>query len=130
MPVDYDAEFDKLVGEYNGWLSSLRDPKIHIRNLWNGFLRGIASPLEFGYSRDFSRIHSNPLDSSQLSPWQRDAIALASDWQRVDNTLDKIIGDQSTSEVSVLDAKARKSFVHQIYEGYRQAYVKDKAHNF
>ena len=125
--IDYFQEFDELVMDYNKWLISLENPKVQKRNNYRSFLRGICSVLDiFGISFNTQTFEYNrPLYyKKDLSPKQKDAIALASDWQRVNITLDKIISENlPIRNISANDAKIGKVFVQERYNYFRNVYV-------
>ena len=122
----YAKEFDETVSQYNEWLASLENPKIQRQNKWRAFVQGMGSVLDiFGTSPIRQTRYSHPLYSRQeLTPAQKEAIALASDWQRVGTTLDNVIsGNSSNGDISVEDATQGKQLVQQIYEHFRNVYV-------
>ena len=82
------------------------------------YIFGSFSDLRtFGYNHPLYSRHD-------LTPEQKDAIAIASDFQRVGNTLDKVIsGDFGNGAFSVEDAKARKQLVQSMYNHFRDVYV-------
>ena len=119
-------EFDETVRSYNEWLASLGNSRVQRHNGRHAFFQGMASVLELDIFRasstdQFKRRH--PLYSRKdLTPSQKDAAALASDWQRVDRTLDEILsGDRPNSDLSVEDAARGKQLVRQMYEHFREA---------
>ncbi len=119
--VDYAQEFDESVAKYNEWLTSLENPEVQRKNHWRAFLEGMGSILDiFGNSFGPKTFYSR----DDLTPEQKDAIGLASDWQRVDRTLDRILsGDSSNGNISVKDAKAGKKLVQQMYGHFKNIYV-------
>ncbi len=129
----YAKEFDEGASKYNEWLAkcgewptSLEDQKVQRSNKLHSFLRGMGSVLDiFGVSLYSNFRYCHPLYSrGDLSPTQRDAIALASDWQRVDRALDKIIsGDSSERDFSVEEARVGKRLVREMYEHLRNVYI-------
>lgn len=125
--IEHAQEFDKSVSEYNEWLASLENPKVQKKNNWRAFFRGMGSILDiFGNSFSTQTFAYGHLlySRADLSPEQKDAIALASDWQRVDRSLDKILlSESSNDDISVEDAKAGKPLVQQMYGHFRNVYV-------
>ena len=125
--VDYVQEFDKLVMKYNERLASLENPKVQKRNKWRAFFNGMGSVLEiFGNPFDTKTFeYSHQLYSKDnLTPEQKDAIELASVWQKVDKKLDNIIsGNLSNENISVENAKAGKLLVQQKYNHFMDVYV-------
>ena len=124
--ADYVQEFDDSVKGYNHWLESLENPKAQRRNKVHVLLTGMGSALDlFGNSSNNSNIH--PLYSrDDLTSQQKDAIALASDWQRVDRSLDKLLSNNSSDgQISVEDAKAGKAMALRMYGHFRNIYVSD-----
>ena len=123
----YAEEFDESVGKYNEWLASLLNPKVQRRNWWGALFRGVDSvSYIFGSFSDLRTFgYNHPLYSRHdLTPEQKDVIAIASDLQRFDNNLDRIIsGDLSNGAFSVEDAKARKQLVQSMYNHFRDVYV-------
>jgi hypothetical protein len=130
--ADYTKEFDETVREYNEWLSSL-EPEAQKINYRRAFLRGMDSIFGgmgsfFGSScreKTSESEYEHPLYSREdLSPEQKDAIALASDFQRADMSLDKIIaGEPSEENIPAKDAQAIKPFFKEMYAHYRNVYV-------
>lgn len=124
----YVTEFDEAVIQYNQGLASLEDPKVQRRNRWRAFFRGMGYVLDiFSISSIIQLGYSPPLYSrNDLTSAQKDAIALASDWQRVERTLDKVLsGDSSPGNISVEGATQGKQLVQQMYEHFRNVYVAD-----
>lgn len=125
--VDYAQEFDESVSEYNKWLTTLENPKVQKRNRWLAFFRGMGSVLDiFGNSSSNQTFQYNhPFYSrDNLTPEQKDAIALASDWQKVNKDLDNIISsNQSNEDISIEDAKTGKILVQQMHDHFRDVYV-------
>jgi hypothetical protein len=151
---DYAIEFDETVKSYNQWLASKEKPEDNEakrKQRRKAFLRGMSSVRDFygmGFSLnpDSKRINLvlgvmdeindsiHPLyDRADLAPEQMDAIALASDWQRVGNSLEKVIAGEITDfEISKDDAKKIKPQIEMMYDHYRKVYVSyaKKANNF
>ena len=129
-PIDYSIEFDESVIKYNEWLVSLESPKVQKQNKYWAFLRGMGSILDifkdpFNIQTQEYLLSSYPM--SDLSAVQKDVIALASDWKRVDMNLDRIIsGESSDNEISVGDARDGKKFVQHMYDHYKNVYVSSK----
>ncbi|MBR9700938.1 hypothetical protein GOV11_03675 [Candidatus Woesearchaeota archaeon] len=125
--ADYAQEFDESVAKYNEWLASLENPKAQKRNAMSAFFIGLGAVLDiFGNSSGTQTFrHNGPAYSrTDLSSGQKNAIALASDWQRVDLTLDKILlGVSSNEHISIEDAEAWKPVVQQMYNHLRDFYV-------
>jgi len=124
--VIYAKEFDEFVSQYNEWLVSLGNPKVQRQNRWHAFFRGMGSVLDlFGTSSLSLSEYSHPLyPRGDLTSEQKDAIALASDWQRVDRALDTILsGDSSNGDISVKDATQGRHLVRDMYEHFRNVYV-------
>lgn len=127
--IDYAKKFDEFVSEYDKWLASLENPKVLRRNRWSrwsAFFIGVGSLLDISGALSFNRLgYSHPLYFREdLTPEQKDAIVLASDWQKVDRTLDNIIsGNSSNGKISVEEATAGKYLVKQMYEHFRNVYV-------
>ncbi|MFH1589854.1 MAG: hypothetical protein ABIB43_04775 [archaeon] len=124
--VNHGQEFDESVAKYNEWLASSEDSKVQRRNNWKDFLKGMGSVLDiFGNYFSKKNMNGHPLYSRvDLTAEQKDSIGLASDWQRVDRNLDKIIlGDSSNGDISVEDAKAGKQLIQQMYDNYKNVYI-------
>lgn len=123
----YAKEFDEYVTKYNEWLASLEDQKVQRHSKLRSFLRGMGSVLDiFGVSSLNSNFRYVPplYSGGDLSSTQREVVALASDWQRVDRTLDKIIsGDSSEGDFSVEEEGVGKHLVREMYEDLRNVYI-------
>ena len=122
--VDYGIKFDEMVSKYNDWLESLDESNslFSKRNGSNNVDRlfGIHNPSQINLS---GSIYST-FSCTNYSSIQKDAIALASDWQRVNVTLDQIIsGEKIDEKISVKDAIAGKKFVQDMYDHYKSVYV-------
>lgn len=96
-------EFNRLVEQYNNWLVSASRPtrRFSLRTNYH-------HPI---YSR------------TDLIPEQKDAIALASDWNRVGKHLESIISE-NTPEVnlSVQEARVGKIMVKRMYNHFKSIY--------
>ena len=128
---DYAREFDESVVKYNEWLDSLEDLKVQRKNNWRAFFRGMAMSLDiFGglFKNDYLS-HNHPLYScDDLSSKQKDAIALASYFQRVGKSLDEIIlGKSRDNKISAEEAKSGKLFTQKIYNSFRDVYISHAA---
>ncbi len=146
--TDYASEFDRLVDALNTKMyeidQKLANPSTTKRKIdWKSFWDGFGSVLDLAGNYFNSRISPKPISpnpispndsvssffissytSTNLSPVQQDAVALASDWKRVDKTLDQIISDGGLSgEMSVDEAKKGKKLVQQMYDHYRVVYI-------
>ncbi len=103
-------EFDGLVRSYNEWLAS-RDKKPRTIVSWVAGLllkqKGYYNPL---YCRE------------DLTPEQKDAIALASDWQRVNDNLEKILREEERIQVG-------KGIIDEMYNSFKQIYIINSKNN-
>ena len=122
-----ELEFDKLVSEYNVWLASLENPQVQKKRYWKSIFRGAYSIVNiFNNSNSDNFKHSNPLYSRKdLSSKQKDIVAIASDWQRVNHDLDEIILGKSSKYITMSneEAKPAKELVEKIYSNLRNDYV-------
>jgi len=118
-------EFDEMVEKYNEWLTSLEKPKVQKRNYWADFLRGLSSVGGIFPVDQETFQYTHPLYSrTDITPEQKDAIALASDLKRMDKTLDTVITSNSATEkFSVEEAKIGKDIAQGMYEHFRNIYV-------
>ncbi len=120
-----EQEFDNSVNQYNQWLLSHEDPKTQDTSN-QPFFKGIKSLLNIFNPDTLKPIH--PLYSRKdLTSFQKDTIAIASDWQRVDTTLDRVLnGNSSRDEFSITEATQGKQIVTQMYGLLRDTYVASK----
>jgi len=123
---DLKQEFDTSVNQYNQYLSSLDNPEARKKNNRSAFFRGMTSVL--GIFDPTKPQFSHPLYSREdLTPIQKDTIALASDWQRVDMTLDRVLSRNSSNDnFSIEEATQGKQIVQQMYGHLRDTYIKSK----
>lgn len=79
----YSKEFDERVRQYNKFLESLEHPKFQRQHSRSAFLKGIGSLFDFfgTYSINKTKYNQHLYSENVLAPRQKDAIALASDWQ-------------------------------------------------
>lgn len=133
--TNHASEFDKIVNQYNEWLalpSENQKVQSQRQNRWPAFLEGMGSVLDiFGASSANQSEYSDPSEykhplysREDLTPAQKDAIALASDMQRVGITLDDIIsGNSSSKDISIETATQGKQLVQKMCEHYRNVYI-------
>ncbi len=125
--IPKELEFDKLVIAYNVWLASLENPRVQKTRYWKSLFRGAYSILDiFNHSSSDNFKYSNPIYfRKDLSSKQKDIVALASDWQRVNRDLDEIILGQSLkyTTMSPEEAKPAKELVEKIYANFRNDYL-------
>lgn len=119
-------EFDKLVDEYNLWLKSLEDSKFQRKIFWKNVFKGFYSAVNLFNNSNIDKFGDyNPVYSRKdLSSKQKDIIALASDLQRVNATLDTIISTESSKyNISPNEAKTGKILIEQIYNNYKTSFL-------
>ncbi len=125
----YVKEFDTAVIKYNEWLDNINSPKGQKKEGYKAFYRGMHSVIT-SFSRQ-ARVSINTnfhpyFKKSSLNNIQQDAIALASDWQRVENNLDSIISDETNlKEISKEDAIIAKGHVQSFYYYHKQVYISE-----
>ncbi len=131
----YVHEFDSAVKDYNDWLQASGSKTKRIKEFFISMAKGMSSISSLGPQIDVEHNHSTNksfyyytgFDSdSDLSTEQKDTILLASDWKRVDLTLDEIIsGEKIDSVLTPAVAKKGKEFVEQMYNSCKENYVKE-----
>ena len=114
--INIMQEFDALVVSYNGWFTSQETRTEKRRRSLAGFLKGMGSIINLSGKQKNVTPDCPVYNRSDLSSEQKDAVLLASDLQRVDTDLDKILsGDMKSKQLSVADARGGKKFIQQIY---------------
>lgn len=124
----YAKEFDENVNQYNEWLKSMENPSFIRKTKLHSFFKGMSSIFDiYGGQSIKETSYDNPLYSNEnLTQNQKDAIALGSDWQRINLSLDQIISGELESEgISIKDAIQSKELVQQMYGEFRDIYVTD-----
>jgi len=126
----YAQKFDETVIVFNKWLESLKNPKSQRRDKLRALLAGSGSILDISGDTpiDSNARNIHPLYSRKdLTHYQKDAVALASDWKRVEMNLDKILSDNSSDgQISVEDARAGKAMAQKMYAHFRDIYFSDE----
>lgn len=115
-PQEYATEFDEQVRKYNEYLEPYQKNKepAKKKDYWKGLLEAMVDVFDiFGFwdhspsSYAPAPIRNNPIYfRNDLSPEQKDAILLGSDYQRVNKRLDKIIsGETIDDKLTIEEAK-------------------------
>lgn len=104
-------EFDEIVKEYNDWLNSLQNPKKKIitQSITSGFFNLIGFNTKYMHSL-YSR--------SDLTSEQKDAVALASDWKRAKDNLEKILKEKNDKFT-----KTEEQIIEGMYNHFKNIYI-------
>ena len=121
----YSKEFDDLVDEYNKWLESPRTFGSSFLNGLFDFAKGFSSVFDFsGNSPKIEHYQWHPIYSRKdLTPSQKDAIALASNFKRVEKSLET---EMHEGKLSFDEFKSSKDFIQEIYNNYKDSYISQK----
>ncbi len=116
----YSKEFDKMVKEYNNWFSHQEDSPNQKRELFDAFIQGLMFK-----SPTINKSKKNPLYfRNDLTANQKDAVALASDWQNVYESLDNNNNNISLiKNISLKDRIKGKEIAQQMYDRYKNIYI-------
>ncbi len=118
---DPAQEFDELVTKYNEWLASSENLRFRSGGLLKNILWGAGSVFNISGdllpSQPFR--HNHPVHSrDDLTSEQKDAIALASDWQRATEKYEKMV-----SEIPGEEKESEREFIRKTYNNFREIYV-------
>jgi len=115
---DYSKEFDDIVIKYNEWLSSIENPKVRKKRNLIAFLKGMGSAINLFGENNFQNSH--PLYfRKDLSPKQKDAIALASDCMRVKKDLEK------TAYLESCNIQEERKIILELYNYFKEIYLNE-----